>query len=81
MIKILMFTVNSWHHAHLQCMIQVAVCSALDANGGYSSTGIGGWIRNEERLFNTTQRCGNQKRLDILQGEVVKETSMRGRRG
>ena len=66
-----MFTVNSWHHAHLQCVIQVAVCSALDANGGYSSTGIGGWIRNKERLFNTTQRCGNQKRLYILRGEVV----------
>ena len=69
--------------SHLQCMIEVAVCGVLDANGGHSSTGVGCGIRNKQRLFNTTQCCGNQKWLHILQGgeEGGEERGRGGRRG
>jgi len=58
---------------HLQCMIVVAVCGVLDANGGHSSTSVGDGIRNEPGgLSNTTHRCSNECWLDIL-GEIVME--------
>ena len=33
--------------SHLHCVIEVAVCGVLDADGGHSSTGVGDGIRNE----------------------------------
>ena len=38
---------DTQHTPHLQCVIVVAVRGVLDADGGYSSTSVGDWIRNE----------------------------------
>jgi len=48
-------------------MIEVAVCGALDVDGGHSSTAEGSGLRNEPGVaFKTTHSRSNNKWLDIL---------------
>ena len=48
-------------------MIEVAIRGVLDADGGHSSSGVGGGTRNEPGgTSNTSHWCRNKKWLDIL---------------
>ena len=64
---------RGWTHnictdmSHLHCMIEVAVCGALDADGGHSSTGVGSGLRNEPGVaLKTSHSRSNKKWLDSL---------------
>ena len=56
--------------SHLQCVIEVAVCGVLDADGGHSCSGVGDGTSNEHGgTRRTNQRRRNTKGFDIL-GEM-----------
>ena len=64
---------RGWTHnvctnvSHLQCMVEVAICGVLDADGGHSSTAEGSGLRNEPGVvFKTTHSRSYTKWLDTL---------------
>ena len=68
--------------SHLKCVIEVAVCGVLDADGGYSSTGVGGGTRNGPGgLSNTTHCRSNHIGLDILEEEMQYDGKWVGGKG
>ena len=77
---------RGWTHnvctnvSHLQCMVDVAICGVLDADGGHSSTAEGSGLRNEPGVaLKTTHSRSNTKWLDTL-AEVRKGMEKEGRR-